>query len=213
MEDYTYSTPQGYGDTFYVYAYDSTTLPLTSGNNYFNQRVNILDGDFILRWWKGCDLYSNISQGIQIRDKLQNQFFSDTLTPFSPAPNLLGAYQSTGWPVCPEKWYPDSGYIGFDLFSVLPNVAPSTSGMGQLAFYGVRRRKGYINDPQTYTNPGYDKEFQLQISFSLPIGWSSTSGGFLVNYQVPDFDIQIRRVDGFNNSQSTFATLTYIGRT
>lgn len=212
MEDYTYSTPQGYGDTFYVYAYDSTQIPLTSGQDYFNQRVQIFDGDFILRWWKGCDLYSNISQGIQIRDRLQNQFFATQITPFSPPPNQMGPYMSTGWPVCPEKWYPDTGYIGFDLYSALPNTAPNVSGIGQVAFYGVRRRKGFKNDPQIYTNPSYEKEYQIDVNFVLPAGWSSNSGGFLVQVNVPDFDFEMRRVDGFNNSQSTHATLTYSGR-
>lgn len=211
MEDYTYSTPQGYGDTFYVYAYDSNILPLVSGQNYFNQRVVISDGDFVLRWWKGCDLYSNISQGIQIRDKLQNQFFSDTINPFSQAPNLMGPYMSTGWPVCPEKWYPDQGYIGFDLFSALPNVSPNTSAIGQLAFYGVRRRKGFKNDPQVYTSPAYEKEYQTTVTVKIPAGFSSTSGGLLTTVNVTDFEFEMRRIDGFVRALCFIPTSGYAG--
>lgn len=215
MEDITYTgTPDGYGDTFYIYAYDSTVLPLVSGTSYKNLRVNILDGDFILRWWRGCDLYANIAQGIQIRDRLQNQFFSDTLTPFlSSATSVLGSYMASGWPVLPEKYYPDQGYIGFDLQSALPNIAPNTSGIGQLAFYGVRRRKGLKSDPQTYTSPNYANDYQIQASPTIPAGWSSASGGFLVQIPVQDYDFEIMRWDGFQVGGGTAATLTYSGRT
>ena len=213
MEQYDYQAPPGYGDTFFVYAFDSNVLPLlVSGQNYYNQRVGIADGDFVLRWWRGTDLYANIAQGIQIRDRLQTPFFSDNLTTFPSTPNLMGQYMATGWPVCPEKWYPDQGYIGFDLLSALPNATPNTSGIGQLAFYGVRRRKGFRSDPQIYTMPSYMKEYQIQTTFTLPVGWSSASGGYLVTVPIQDYDFEMRRVDGFNNSGSTHASLTYNGR-
>ena len=208
MEDYTYTTPPGYGDTFYVYAYDSTTIPLVSGSTYNNLRILINDGDFIARWWRGCDLYANISQGIQIRDYLQNPYWSANLQPFLQPSNQQSLLASTGWAILPEKWYPDSGYIGFDLISALPNITPNVSGIGQLAFYGVRRRKGLLNDPQVYTYPSYEKVFDLQTTVTLPTGFSSASGGYLTALEVPDYDFECRRVDGFGGSTGIAATLS-----
>jgi hypothetical protein len=121
MEDYTYTTPQGYGDTFYVYAYDTDTSGFTPGTDALNQRIIISDGEFVVRWWRGVDQLGNAARSVQIRDRLQNRYFSDTLNLEPATGSLMNAYMNTGWPVCPEKWYPDSGYIGFDLFTIQPN--------------------------------------------------------------------------------------------
>ena len=109
MDCYPYTTPPGYGDTFYIYAFDSDntinpSVPaLTPGNNYYNQRIVISDGAFIARWWKGLDTLGNIAQSLQIRDHLQNQWFSNLLSSNLSTSNLMPPYMSTGWPVLPEK--------------------------------------------------------------------------------------------------------------
>ena len=196
MEAYDYITPEGYGDTFYVYAFDcdSSGANLTPGSNAFNQRINIVDGDFVVRWFKGIDPLGNAANGIMLRDALQTPWFSNPITPASPSTgslmdNLLG----TGWPVLPEKLYPLNGYIGFDLYTVLPNAAQ----VGQLAFHGVRRRKGYVSDPQPSAFKYYEKPYQIEVDFSIPSGWSNTSGGFRVNQAVTDYDFEMRRIDAY----------------
>lgn len=201
MDLYPYRTPPGYGDTFFVYAFDGDAL--TSGNNYYNQRIVISDGDFIARWWKGVDSLGNISQKIQIRDHLSNQYFGDFISPNVTPASLMNPFMDTGWPILPEKWYPDSGYIGFDLQGALPIAAQ----VGQLAFGGVRRRKGYRNDPQPSVYPWKEESFCIPVSFTLPIGWSNSSGGFLVTQEIPDYDFELRRIDGFSGLSGIAATL------
>jgi hypothetical protein len=216
MDAYPYTTPAGYGDTYFCYAFDSdnTINPaapaLTPGNNYYNQRIVISDGDFILRWWKGLDILGNIAQQLQIRDHLQNQFFSDLLSAnitLTPNPSLMSSYMDTGWAVLPEKWYPDSGYIGFDLLGVQPNGARNT---GQIAFHGVRRRKGINSDPVPSLYPWYEKPFSFQVTFTVPAGWSNASGGYLVTLPITDYDFELRRIDGFGGSAGVAATLEIV---
>lgn len=202
MEDYTYHTPPGYGDTFFIYAFDGDAL--TPGSSPQNLKLQINDGDFVARAWKGVDQLGNIAQGIQIRDYLQNRYFSSQITP-ALAGGLMTPYMGTGWPILSEKVYPDSGYIGFDLFNVLPDP----TRVGQLAFMGVRRRKGYKNDPQPSSFPFYEKPFQLQTTFTIPGAWSRSSGGFLVTVPVPDFDFELRRIDGFGGGTGVKAHLNY----
>ena len=212
MDCYPYTTPPGYGDTFYIYAFDSDntinpSVPaLTPGNNYYNQRIVISDGAFIARWWKGLDTLGNIAQSLQIRDHLQNQWFSNLLSSNLSTSNLMPPYMSTGWPVLPEKWYPDSGYIGFDLIGVQPNGAQVC---GQLAFGGVRRRKGWRNDPVPSLYAWYEKEYQYQVTFTVPAGWSNKSGGYLVSLPITDFDFELRRIDGFGGNAGIAATYVY----
>jgi hypothetical protein len=193
MENYNYRTPPGYGDTFFVYAFDADAsgANLTPGLNYFNQRIVISDGSFLSRWWRGVDQYGNVSNSIQIRDRLSTPFFSDLLSPASVLGNAQD-YQNSGWGIVPEVHYPDSGYIGFDLVGVLPNAALP----GQLAFHGVRRRKGIQNDPVPSLYPYYEKPYQYQVSPTLPIGWSNSSGGYLATQVIDEFDFELRRIDG-----------------
>lgn len=203
MEDYTYEGVPGFGDTFFIYAFDGDLL--TSGVSYNNLRVQINDGDFVLRSWKGVDSLGNIATGIQLRDKLQNQFFSSAISPFTASPSSqLARYMRTGWPVLPEKVYPENGYIGFDLVSALPN----TSQVGQLAFFGVRRRRNIQNDPVPSPYRYYEKPFSFPVSFSVPTGWSNKSGGYLVVLPITDYDFELRRIDGIGGT-ATFATLDY----
>lgn len=198
MENYEYKTPPGYGDTFFVYAFDGDAL--TPGSSPQNLKLQINDGDFVARWWRGVDQLGNISQGIQIRDALQNAYFFAPVNPAQTLNNILNPYMNTGWPIMPENIYPDSGYIGFDLFKALPNAAQ----VGQLAFHGVRRRKGFRNDPQPSLFPFYEKPFQIQSSFIVPAGWSSSKGGFLVTVPIPDYDFELRRIDGVGSVFNSF---------
>ena len=195
MEAYNYTTPPGYGDTFYVYAFDVDVsgANLPAGSNAFNQRQNITNGDFVLRWFKGIDPLGNAAEQIQIRDWLQTPFFSNPISPGLLAPNIMANFMGTGWAVMPEKVYPSNGYIGFDLYTVLP----TSSQAGQLAFHGVRRRKGFLSDPLPSDYRYYEKPYQIQVTFVIPAGWSSNNGGFKVVVPITDYDFELRRIDSF----------------
>ena len=206
MEVYDYRTPKGFGDTFFVYAFDvdGSGANIPAGSNAYNQRIIISDGEFIVRWWRGADQYGNAANGVQIRDRLQTPWFSDTLSPNSALGNAQD-YQNTGFAVMPEVKYPESGYIGFDIIGALPNAALP----GQLAFYGVRRRRGLQNDPMKSPYKYYEKPYQYQVTVEIPAGWSSASGGLLTTQVIEDFDFELRRIDGYDTAMPLTASLVY----
>lgn len=193
-----YVTPPGYGDTFYIYAFDGDGL--TAGVPALNQRIPILDGDFIVRQFSGLD---TMSSGIQIRDRLQNPYFGALFA-------QLGGF-SSGVPVIPEKWYPEDGYIGFDLNTVTKKTIGVEGGVttfaSQICFFGVRRRKGVQSDPMASNYPGgkdwYSKPYALQ--FSLAITNAATVGGVLQGPTlqtvfVPDYDFMLMGIRAVNTS-------------
>jgi hypothetical protein len=85
----------------------------------------------------------------------------------------------------------------FSAFSLAAAAGPVTRGVGQIAFFGVRRRLGFKSDPQVYTSPSYEKEYQIQTTVTLPIGWSKASGGLLTAVPVNDYEFEMRRIDGY----------------
>lgn len=205
MEAYDYQTPEGYGDTYYVYAFDvdASGANLTPGSQGYNQRVGINDGAFLMRWWTGAGTYGNAAQGIQLRDRLQNDLFSYIMVQNAlTVGSIMNPYMNSGWPVVPEVFYPESGYIGIDINDALPNAALP----GQLAFHGVRRRKGIQSDPVSSPYAYYEKPYQYQVTATIPGLWSSASGGVLITIPITDFDFELRRLDGFG---AATASLVY----
>lgn len=207
---YDYKTPPGYGDTFFMLAYDGGAL--TDGQDAYNQKVSVNNGDFILRYWSGLE---TIATSIQLRDRIQNPFSSSSV-------NLSG-YQ-TGVPVIPEKQYPDSGYIGFDLFNIAQTVIGARGGTtlyaSQLVFAGVRRRRGIQGDPmESRIGPYYEKPFS--INYDLTINdYGLDANGVVVApvlnlAYVPDYDfvlklIRVSQSDGtLENVTPTFSILLY----
>jgi hypothetical protein len=208
MEAYDYLTPDGFGDTYFVYAFDVDNAGgmganITPGANALRQRIGINDGEFRARWWRGVDQYGNASQGIQIRDRLQNQYFSDTLVLNPTSGSLMNPTMNTGFPIMPEVAYPDSGYIGLDFYGALPGA---TNQPGQIAFHGVRRRKGIKSDPVPSPYKYYEKPYQYQVTATIPAGYSITSAGVLIQIPITDFDFECRRIDGYGAAN---ASLTY----
>lgn len=199
-DPYTYHTPEGYGDTFFIYAFDADSL--TNGTTVINQRIPILDGDFIVRYVSGLD---TVASGIQIRDRLSNPWFGgNNANGAASLFALLGGFGS-GWPVLPEKQYPQDGYISFDLSGVAKKAIGVEGGVttfaSQLCFYGVRRRKGTQSDPTPSAFPYYEKQFTLKqpIDTSFQITNFATVGGVLQGGTlqvvfVPDYDFVLHGI-------------------
>jgi hypothetical protein len=209
-----YVTPAGFGDTFYVYAFDADSL--TNGQDAYNQRVVIADGQFVMRQWAG--LYSCAS-GIQIRNRLQNPLNSG-----SKGATMSGF--KTGTPVIPEVWYPGSGYIGFDLFNVNRTVIGTDGGNtiygAQLAFAGVRRRAGVASDPMEsrykYYEKPYSYRFDLSINQYASVSGVSTSPQLNQLYVDDQYDFVLQRIrvvktptPGTEYTTPTFKILLYNG--
>ena len=188
--DYSYPTPPGYGDTFYIYAFDTDLL--AAGSDVLNQHLSISDGSFLARWWTGVSALGNAAAGVQIRDRLQNNFFSEPITPYA-AGSSIQDLMGTGWGIVPEVFYPENGYIGLDFYGIRPTPLKP----GQIAFGGVRRRQGFHNDPFPSSYPWYEEVYSYQADFTIPAGWSASSGGFLVSIPITQFDFELRRIDGY----------------
>ncbi len=179
-----YVVPAGFGDTFFVYAFDADGL--TNGQDVYNKRVRIDDGSFVLRQWSGLD---TVASAIQIRNRIQNPFNA----------GARGANYSqyrTGVPLVPEEWYPEDGYIGFDLFNVNKTVIGVDGGntifASQLAFAGVRRREGVASDPMESRYKYYEKPYSYR--FDLTINQFASVGGIT---QQPDFH-SFQITDGYD---------------
>lgn len=171
MEDYTYYTPPGYGDTFFMYAFDAA--PLTNGSDYQQLLVPIADGDFVMRYWAGLD---TCATSIQIRNRLQRPLNSG-------AQGINLTRFSSGVPHIPEEWYPENGKISFDLFGVNKLAIGTDTGVttyaSQMMFAGVRRRKNVQGDPMESQYAYYIKPYTY--SYALTINNYSTVGGVLQN--------------------------------
>jgi hypothetical protein len=152
--DRKYETPPGYRDQWFTYAYDADAL--ADGANYNGLVVPIeADADFIVR---------RISGGPQVLSAAvpppgQMRVYDRLSAAHSSAPVYNTFYRSVA--VVPERLYPAGGAIPFDLFSVLrsSNIDPVTGTPAfnaQLAFQGVRRRRG---QPEDSLYSYYEKPF------------------------------------------------------
>jgi len=150
-----YEAPPGYYDEPYMYPFDfDMAAPALFGAPAMGLQV-ALDGDsdFLLRRVVGAYNLSvagpgGFVPGLQVYDAVGRKFFSQPIDP-NQAWNADIA-------LAPEKWYPASGQIWFDLALYNPSFRVSgptpASGIfwGQMAFQGVRRFRGVLAKP-TYT--------------------------------------------------------------
>lgn len=200
-EIYHYPVPQGYGDTFFVYAYDGGAQPLVNGQSYQGLSIPILDGDFVVRYTTG---FETIGTGFQVYDSLLRQTSSDFM-------NLGAGYLPTGILAVPERVYPVTNLIRFDV----RNAAPVTAGViggttiykSQLLFYGVRRRAAHYSDPEPSPYNYYEKDYEVGkensaiATYPVVINqFAATAGGVINQPQVEmiairDFDFELRRVE------------------
>jgi hypothetical protein len=193
MSLYDYTTPAGYGDTFFQYVYAADAL--ANGSTVLQLAAALIDdGDFILRHWAGLDTVVNNTTGTV-------QFYDSNIRNFFSSPALLGSFAS-GKSVLPEKYYPQRSAIRADLANVNKAVAGTDGGLtvyrSQLIFSGVRRRANVQSDPGPSLYKYYEKEFAYP--FKLSINSYASTGGVLnpaVQYTIPvnDFDFELRRVE------------------
>src|SRR5580658_7127842 len=111
---YDYTTPAGYGDTFFQYVYPADAL--ANGSTVLQQAAALIDdGDFILRHWAGLDTVVNGTTGTV-------QFYDPNIRNFFSSPAFLAGFAS-GKSVLPEKYYPARSAIRADLAVVDKAVA------------------------------------------------------------------------------------------
>jgi hypothetical protein len=199
-----YRTPPGYGDTFFIYAYNGDGL--VNSTDAYNKSIPISDGDFVLRAWSG--LWSMASK-IQIRDAKQTQLFSA----------FMGWAGLSGVPVVPELFYPVNGLISIDLSQVARLSVGADGGniiyASQICFYGVRRRRGVVGDPQPSYSLGigdyYKKPYSIQYQFD--INKYASSGGVSTApdlHQVPvrDLDFVLEKIRVYKTNTGTYESPT-----
>ena len=212
---YDYKVPTGFGDTFFIYAFNPSANGLITGDAFL-QSISILDGDFICRAWSGDDTITDPTTGpasIQIYDTLRHAWFSLPIHIYEFFPN--------GQSVVPEKKYQDGGFLRFDLLNINPklntNIGTGVSVYAdQLCFYGVRRNAGATGDPAPSTYKYYEKEYTITFDFSINKNGIATPATGLPNpdsYVVPidDFDFELRQLyyTSSNTEESPFAILLY----
>ena len=200
-EIYKYPVPQGYGDTFFAYVYDGGALPLVVSSNYQGLNIPVLDGDFVNRFVTG---FETIGEGFQIYDSLLRQCFSDYA--------LLGDYNPTGLMVLPERLYPVTNAIRFDIRNASPQdtgiIAGTTLYSSQLIFYGVRRRALHYSDPESSSYNYYEKDYEVGLESSLVATYQLSINQYGANavtgainppqtekILIRDFDFELRRVE------------------
>lgn len=198
MESYQYMTPPGFGDTFYAYTFNGNALG--NGNSPSSLRTQITNGDFILRAWAGLE---TVADKIQLYDHIYNAFGSLPVAWGKSAKFFnVNKPMSNGIPVLPEKWYPDFGKIVFDLVNTSPystgtDNAANNVYQSQLAFYGVRRRKGVQSDPQgsDYAFTERPRSYQATLTLNSYQQVSNVATApVLLQTLITDYDFELRRI-------------------
>lgn len=192
-----YRTPAGFADVPYCYLYDASALADGSNNKNLSLIVD-QDTDFVLRRIVGANLCvnSNATGSFQVFDKSRLQFFQSAIRPGS-MPASLGGGVSGSWPVMPERLYPASSQIGFDLNGVLRNFTADNPNIfnSQLGFWGVRRfnkQALYVhNTDYAYHELPHTYQSGLFINWGH---WTDASGAGIAN-NPRKFFIQVLETD------------------
>lgn len=193
---YDYTTPDGFGDYFYIYVYNPGQKGLVTGKSYSYIPIEIQDGNFIMRAWAGAGSTLSSSGAVSAWGTIQ--IYDARVRLFFDVPTSVFSASNTGTAELPEKEYPINSALRFDL----NNVSPATDVTGvtpvsQLAFYGVRRVEGVQSDPAPSSYEYREEDFSYSVSFLLPTDATSTSPGSPIQYTVPvqDFDFELRRIE------------------
>jgi hypothetical protein len=178
-----YRAPQGYYDSWFDYVWDFDRLPAASIGTPVSGIVLPLDGDagFLLRRVAGAATLNTVAPlGFQIYDAVGRRFFSAAEDPTQVYTQDLA--------IAPEKEYPKSGHIQFDLANFQPLFRASgptpASGifLGQILFQGVKRYQGALAKPD-YT---YREEvFVYRTQFTLNWNAYVWAGGLPVTRAAP----------------------------
>lgn len=204
-----YVTPTGKIDLPYFYIYDGTGL--TDGTDKQNLALTIdHDSDFVLRRICGQKtlLNTNSTGKFQVRDKSSLQYFQ---SPIRLGLLADGVNFSSSWPVLPEKVYPASSQISFDLFGINRSFRADTPNIyrSYLGFHGVRRfNRGALWVHQTdyqYHSLPYTYQFGLNIDWAH---WTDGVNGiptaprtFYVQILETDFELCAIGVTGADGTQ------------
>jgi hypothetical protein len=215
---YDYLTPDGYGDTFFIYNVNGEDIPIVNGNSYSLLGVPVQDGMFVCRAWSGGALLVNVSNGtVQMYDGVRNSWFQLPILQGNFPPSIA---------VLPEKVYRDNSALRFDL----TNVSLKTNNNGsnqvyadQMAWYGAKRTQGNVSDPMQSSYKYYEKPFAYPITLTLT-NYGPSSGGLAIpglaaptqyTIQIQDYDFELRRIGlstsgkSINNYASPFKILLY----
>lgn len=196
-----YQTPDGFNDLPFVYVFDADAL--VDGADVRNLAVPVggLDHDFYLRKiGGGTNVVAAAPGRISLRDPLGFAL--------SSAPLYRAAYDDAG--VVPELYYPNNSIIGLDLVSVLRRnntVGINISYASQMAFWGVRRRRGERNDQSSYRWEGKQYIYTQQFTFDAGFISSPVPRRVIVAVQNRDFDLHALRV--FDVATGAFPVLPF----
>jgi len=200
---YDYQTPDGYGDSFFIYNFNGEDIPLTNGNDYTLVGIPIEDGMFVCRVWSGGASIVNVTTGtVQMYDGVKNAWFLYQ-------PLLIGSMFPPAMAVVPEKVYRDNSAFRFDLANV--ELAVNQNGLlggasvyaDQMAWYGVKRIRGGVSDQAPSNYKYYEKPFSYPITLELTnYGPSDGAGNPIPGLAAPteytiliqDFDFELRRI-------------------
>jgi hypothetical protein len=182
-----YTPPPGFVDQPYFWCFDTDSI--ADGSTLLNQAINLPGGyDFILRRITGLE---------SVLDSTTGEWN------FRPGPgprSFASEYMNS-----PEKWndrlivpectYPETSAINFDLLHTQCEsitVGGQTIKYGQVAFQGVRRRRGH-------SNLFYGRKFRrvpYQITMPILLDWSYGSAQPVRKFsqQVSNFDFEAHTI-------------------
>lgn len=191
---YDYTTPPGFGDTFFQYVFDAQNQSgIANGQTLFQVGPHVTNGDFLMRYWAGL---STIANGLKFYD-WQSRFRSSDFMTLGTSAN-----QFANMVVTPELWYPDNSFIRLDLQTIALIVAgtdgATTVYKSQMVFTGAKRKPFAVSDPVPSSYRYYEKPYS--IPYTLSINNYATTGGVLngptqIQLPITNFDFELRRVE------------------
>lgn len=208
---YSPHTPPGYGDQFYMYAYQPSANGQASAGTYSNLPIEIQDSDFVLRAYAGLD--SVLLTGPPISGNGSVQIYDDLNRGFYQIPTVMPGQFPTGQSVTPERIYRTNSALRFDLITtnLATNVSgPNTVPVDQLCFYGARRFKGAQSDPENSNYKYYEKEYDIPFQVTLASNGTTTGLGPTTQYTliIQDFDFELRRIEGGKLTGAVYSPLS-----
>ncbi len=179
-----YTPPTGYIDQPFFWCFDTDTI--TDATSPQNIAINLPGGfDFLLRRVTGMDSVLNPTTG-QFMFRMGNKVRNYANSPLDICQFL------TDFMLGCECTYPETGAISFDLFNTLKASLSTLDGdidYGQIAFQGVRRRKGTDS-----TLPGRKfRRVPQTLKFPINLNWShfSTQPTRKFSFVIDNFDYEM----------------------